>query len=60
MLCQYLPLSGKFKFCFLEIAEFFKYHDLWLVESLDVEPMDMEVAISDGRTRRFSTSSVKA
>lgn len=45
MLCQYLPLSGKFKFCFLEIAGIFfsSNFDLWLVESLDVEPMDMEV-----------------
>ena len=43
MLCQYLPLSGKFKFCFLEIAGLFFQVSLWLVESLDVEPLDMEV-----------------
>ena len=45
MLCQYLPLSGKFKFCFFgNCWNFFSsIFDLWLAESLDVEPMDMEV-----------------
>ena len=40
---MYSPVSSKFKFCFVEIAGIFFQVSLWLVESLDVEPMDMEV-----------------
>lgn len=44
MLYKHLLVCSKFKFCFWELSEikkkFFFY--LWLIESADVEHMDME------------------
>ena len=40
MLCIYLLVCGKFKFCFLEFSGFFNTSDLQVVESADAEPTD--------------------
>ena len=42
MLCKYLPVHGKFKFCFLELSGIFflDIFDQWLIESMEVEPAD--------------------
>ena len=43
MLLKYLPASGKFKFCFLELSRiFFNVFDPQLVDSMDVESVDTE------------------
>ena len=45
MLCKWLPVPGKFKFCFLELSRFFFFpsiFDMGLVESKDSEPTDLE------------------
>ena len=43
MICQELPVNGKFRFCFLKLygCFLFKYF-LSMIEHLDADPMDME------------------
>ena len=44
MLCTWLSVCSKFKFCFWNFLDFFPPNilNLWLVESFIREPMDME------------------
>ena len=44
MLCEKLPVCGKFKFCLLELSEYFflNFFHLMLVESPDAESVNTE------------------
>ena len=56
MLCIYLLVCGKFKFCFLEFSGFFNTSDLQVVESADAEPQiwstDDKVILGFSTSRR--------
>ena len=51
MLCKLLPLHRKFKFCVLEPSGIFfpqiNVFNLWLAESKDIEPSDVEAQLYD-------------